>query len=110
MSKFQISMLGLIIAALSTGSVAWIKQIQQKNLNQVQLKRIKIEVISKNDSPESLKKARKQTKIYLKQLEQTPVIPLIAQPSEQFKSEQYHLSIKLEEINQVLATLESSLE
>ncbi len=109
MSKFQLLITSLIIMVFSTGSIAWIKQIQQENLNQAQRKRIEIEQISKNShfSSESLQKARRQTKVYLEKLEQTPVIPLIAEPSKQFRLEQSQLSTKLEQLDETLAILES---
>ncbi len=84
MSKFTIAMTGLIITVSSTCSIAGIKQIQQKRLNQVQLKQIEIEEISKDNNPESIQKAKQQIKAYLKILEETPRIPFIAEPSRKF--------------------------
>ncbi|MGB3404627.1 MAG: hypothetical protein WBA77_18225 [Microcoleaceae cyanobacterium] len=110
MSKFEILMMGLIITAFSTCSIAWIKQIQQKQLNQTQIKRIELQEISKDNNPESLKNARKQTKSYLKQLEQTPIIPWVAEPSEKFRLEQEQLSAQLEQLEQALADVESNVK
>jgi hypothetical protein len=109
-SKYKALMIGLMITALSSCSIAWIKQIQQKNLNQAQLKQIELQKISAYHNPDSLKKARRQTKNYLNQLEQTPIIPWIAEPSEQFRLEQQQLSAQLEQLEQAIADVESNVK
>ncbi len=105
-SKFKMMMIGLIITAFSTCSIAWIKQVQQKHLDEAQLQRVEIEATSKDPNPESLQRARQKTIVSLKKLEQVPAIPLIAEPSKDFQTERHQLSTKIKQIDKTLAIIE----
>ena len=99
-------MVGLVFTAFASSGIAWIKQIQQKHLYEVQIQQVIIEAISRNSSLNSLQKAREQTIISLKQLDQVPIIPWIADPSKTIQAERHHLSSIIKQIDQKIAIID----